>query len=218
MYFAIGSRPDISYTIGMLSKFSINSSALHLAAVKRLLRYIKGTMHLGLYYRSGCTRDIEGFCNSDFAGDSQDSKSTSGYGFTLAGGSISFKSKKQSLVAVSSTKSEYIGYLEASRELEAIWLKWLYHEITCMVYKPQRLFCDNISALQLVEQPRFNERSKHISIQYHYIRDSFRNGLSSLEYLLSVDMTADILTKQLTRDLHQKHVKALGLLGLRPPE
>jgi len=113
-------------------------------------------------------------------------------------------------VALSSTESEYIGYSEASRE--AIWLKWLYHEITCTVYKPQRLFCDNKSALQLVKQPRFNERSKHISIQYHHVRDSFRNGLISLEYLPSIDMTADILTKPLTRDLHQKHVKALGLL------
>jgi len=89
MYLAIGSRPDISYALGMLSKFSINLSAVHLAAVKRLLRYIKGTIHLGLYYHSGCTLDIEGFCGSDFAWDSQDSKTTSGYVFILAGGSIS---------------------------------------------------------------------------------------------------------------------------------
>jgi len=78
MNLAIGSTPDISYAVGMLSKFSINTRAVHLAAVKRLVRYIKGTMHLGYYYHSGCTPDIEGFCDSDFAGDSQDSKSTSG--------------------------------------------------------------------------------------------------------------------------------------------
>ena len=179
MYLAIGTRPDISYAVGMLSKFSTNSSAVHLAAVKRLLRYIKGTMHLGLCYRFGSSQDIVGFCDSDFAGDSQDSKSTSGHVFTLGGASISWRSKKQGLIALSSTESEYIGYSEASRE--AIWLKQLYHEITGTDYTPQRILCDNKSALQLVEQPRFNERSKHIAIQYHHVRDSFRTGLITLE-------------------------------------
>ena len=169
-------------------------------------------MHLGLCYRFGSSQDIVGFCDSDFAGDSQDSKSTSGHVFTLGAASISWRSKKQGLVALSSTESEYIGYSEASRE--AIWLKRLYHEITGTDYTPQRILCNNKSALQLVEQPRFNERSKHIAIQYHHIRDSFRNGLITLEYLQSSEMTADILTKPLTRDLHQKHVKALGLHAL----
>jgi len=214
MYLAIGSRPDISYAVGLLSTFGINPSAIHLATVKRLLRYIKGTMHLGLCYKSSSSQNINGFCNSDFARDSQDSKSTSGYVFTLAGASISWKSKKQSLVALSSTESEYIEYSEACRE--AIWLKQLYHEITGTVYHPPRLLCDNKSFQQLVKQPRFNERLKHIGIQYHHVPDSFQNGLIPLEYLQSADMTADILTKPLTRDLHQKHIKALGLQGLEP--
>ena len=135
-------------------------------------------MYLELCYPCGSSHDIVGFCDSDFAGDFQDSKPTSGHVFTLGGESISWRSKKQGQVALSSTESEYIGYLEASRE--AIWLKWLYHQITGTDYTPQRILYDNKSALQLVEQPRFNERSKHIAIQYHHVRYFFRNGLITL--------------------------------------
>lgn len=216
MYLAVGTRPDISYAVSKLSKFSINPSAIHLAALKRVLRYVKQTAFLRLcFYRQ---RDSEaplpflqliGYCDSDFAGDQSDSKSTSGFVFTLAGAAISWKSKKQTLVSLSSTKSEYIGYSEAARE--AIWLRRLYHELTATSYKSQLLYGDNMGALHLIQQPKFNARSKHIAIQYHHVRDSYQKGLISFEYLNMTHMTADILTKALTRDTHQRHTQGLGL-------
>jgi len=215
MYLAVGTRPDISYAVSRLGKFSINPSTIHLAALKRLLRYVKQTASLGLcYHRQAITVPLAsalpiGFCDSDFAGDQSDSKSTSGYVFTLAGAAISWKSKKQTLVSLSSTESEYIGYSEAARE--AIWLRRLYHEITATPSSSQLLYGDNMGALHLIQQPRFNARSKHIAIQYHHVRDSYQKGLISFQYLSTTDNTADILTKPLTRDTHQRHTQGLGL-------
>jgi len=130
MYLMIGTRPDLAYTVSSLSKFNCNPTCDHLLAAKRVLRYIQSTTDLHLTFTAGTKADMvlkKGFSDSDWAGDKDDSKSTSGYLLTLSGAAICWKSRKQNLIALSSTKAEYITLTEAAKE--ASWLRELYQEI-----------------------------------------------------------------------------------------
>jgi len=212
IYIAVGTRPDLAFAIATLSKFNTKPTTVHFLATKRLLRYLKQTIGMALVY--GAVDNLIGYTDSDFAGDLNDRKSTSGYVFTLAGAAVSWKSKKQSLVSLSSTEAEYISCSEAARE--AIWLRRLYHEITdaqANTNKPaiQLLLSDSQGAICLAKTPRFNDRTKHIDVKYHFVRDTCAQGLIRLNYLPTTDMTADIMTKPLPRDTHQRHVKGMGL-------
>lgn len=162
----------------------------------------------------GAVDNLIGYTDSDFAGDLNDRKSTSGYVFTLASAAVSWKSKKQTLVSLSSTEAEYISCSEAARE--AIWLRRTYHEIVdgqSSTDKPsiQLLLSDSQGAICLATNPRFNDRTKHIDVKYHFVHDACTQGLIRLSYLSTTEMTADIMTKALPRDIHQRHVKGMGL-------
>ena len=215
MYLAVGTRPDIAYTVAVLSKFNAKPTDNHFLAAKRLLRYLKQTASLALVYSPA--NSLFGYTDSDFAGDIGDRKSTSGYVFILANAAISWRSKKQTLVSLSSTEAEYVGCSEAARE--AIWLRRLYNEITtknAKVNKPaiQLLLSDSQGAISLAETPRFHNRTKHIAVKYHFVRDSCATGSIHLEYIPTTQMTADIMTKALPRDTHQRHVLNMGLQGI----
>ena len=210
MYLVVGTRPDIAFAVATLSKFNAKPTYNHFLAAKRILRYLQQTANFSLVYKHSKAQ-MNGYSDSDFAGDPRDRKSTSGYAFILGGAAISWRAKKQSLVSLSSTEAEYIGYSEATRE--AIWLRRLYHEITQTNPAPQLLQCDNQGALKLCENPKFHERAKHIDIKYHFVRDSFHQGLIELSYIPTTDMVADIMTKAVPRDTHHRHVRNLGLLA-----
>lgn len=207
----IGSRPDLAYAISLLSKFNARPTYGHLAAAKRVLRYLQTTRNLALAFRRSHDSEIQGYTDSDWAGDPDDRKSTSGYVFTLFGAAISWKSKKQDLVALSSTEAEYVACSIAAKE--AIWLMRLAKELDLdLTNQSQLLFVDNQGAIKLSENPRFHERIKHIDIHYHFVREAHDKGLIQLAYLPTADMTANIMTKPLPRETHWKHVKALGLV------
>ena len=210
MYLVVGTRPDIAFPVATLSKFNAKPTNQHYLAAKRILRYLKQTSNWALIYQnSQHQREIVAYSDSDFAGDFGDRKSTSGYIFALAGAAISWKAKKQSLVSLSSTEAEYVGYTEAVRE--ALWLRRLYHEIMRNKLQPQLIQCDNQGAIALCQNPKFHERTKHIDIKYHFIRDCFDQGLIELIYIPTTTMVADIMTKALPRDTHHRHVRSLGL-------
>ena len=180
MYLMLSTRPDLAFTISTLSKFKFASVPLpmHLAVAKRVLRYLKTTKTLAPSFSSE-QRDAQlvGFSDSDWGGERDDQKSTSGYVFTIGGTEISWKSKKQAVVALSSTEAEYIGTSEATRE--AIWPQRLLLEITESNQPThlQLLFADNQGAIKLAENPHFHERTKHIDIKYHFVRQAYENGL-----------------------------------------
>ena len=155
--------------------------------------------------------DLLGFSDSDYAGDSNDRKSTSGYVFTVAGAAVSWRAKKQKLVSLSTVEAEYIGYSEAA--CEAVWLKRVYDEIRgeVMAPKPLMLFCDNQGAIEITRNPKFHERTKHINIKYDFIRSPVEDNKLSLNYIATSNQTADITTKGLTCDLHWKRVHGLGM-------
>ena len=196
MYIAVGVRPDLAFTISILSKFNSRPTMDHFLATKRVLRYLQEMAEMGLVY--GRINDLVGYTDSDFAGDLYDRKSTSGCIFTLAGAALSWKSKKQSLVTLSSTEAEYVACSEAIRE--GIWLRRLYHEITSaepnfILPSIQLVLSDSQGAIALAKAPKFNSRTKYINVKYHFVQDAYAQGLIELQYISTTEMPADIMTK-----------------------
>ena len=217
----LGTRPDIAFTVSMLSKFLSAPSSEHLAAATYTLRYLRNTSDLAIQYDTERhverptdlqTSDLRpiGFTDSDFAGDQDDRKSTSGYVFTLGNGAISWRARKQPLVAFSTVEAEYIGASDAAKE--AIWISSLFTRLLGLDAYPQEIFADNQGAIQLAKNPKFHERTKHIGVRYHFVRDACERNVIRTTYLPTSEMTADIMTKSLPRETHWKHVNGLGMV------
>jgi len=173
-----------------------NPGKEHWSAVKRILRYVKGTSNAALCY-GGSGFTVRGFVDSDYAGDLDKSKSTTGYVFTLAEGAVSWVSKLQSIVATSTTEAEYVAATQACKE--AIWLQMLLEELG---HKQEKiaLFCDSQSALHLAKNPAFHSKTKHIRVQYHFVREKVEKGSVDIQKIHTKDNLADMLTKPINRD------------------
>jgi hypothetical protein len=165
LIFLCNTRPDISYSVGVLSRFSNKPRENHWNAGMRILRYLKGTQGYGINYSTGKT--LIGFCDSDWAGDVDSRRSVTGYCFTLGSGCISWISKKQPTVALSSIEAEYKAACFAS--CEARWLRYILGDIGMRQERPTMLNCDNQSCIAIAKNPVFHARTKHIEIQYHFV-------------------------------------------------
>ena len=169
---------------------------------------------MALFFRQGRYNGLPAivdYTDSDWAGDLDCRRSTSGYLFQLAGAAITWSSHMQPLVAQSTTGAEYIGCSEAARE--AVWLRRLLSDLQAEspLKTPMTMYADNQGAIKLAENPRFHGRTKHIEIKYHYVREALENGTIQLTYLPTAAMTADILIKPLPREPHWRHIQGLGL-------
>ena len=213
MYLMLGTRPDLAFAVGKLSRFCENPQQKHWNAIKRVFRYICGSKKLGLTFDGNKSLDLVGYSDSDWAGDTRDRKSTSGFVFSMCGTPVSWRSKKQTVVAVSTCEAEYISLSSTSKE--AIWLRRLVHDMLCDV-NPEELastviHSDNQGAIALAQNESINNRNKHIDIAYHYVRDVVRNKLIELKYLATTEMPADALTKPLARTSFTRFVMLVGL-------
>lgn len=198
MYLMVSTRPDIAYTVSCLSRYMSNPGKPHWEAMKWLLRYLKHTSKCGLtFYKSPDDVSLVGYVDSNYANDRDNRKSTTSYVFTLCGACISWKSQLQPIVALSTTESEYVAATEAMKE--AIWLKGLLNEIGFLKNKVV-LFSDSQSAIQLCKNPVFHDRTKHIDVRFHYIRDIVEQGLVYLEKISTDYNPADMGTKCLSVD------------------
>lgn len=196
MYSMISTRPDLAYSISLLSRYMSNPGKTHWDALKYMLRYINGTVDIGLCYkRRFDALNLVGYVDSDFAGDRDSRKSTTAYFFTLGGNCISWKSQLQPLVALSTTEAEYVAVTDAFKE--AIWLQGLLKEIQLLQDKVT-VFSDSQSAIHLSKNPVYHERTKHVEVRYHYVRDLIANGIVSILKVLTKDNPADMGTKTLT--------------------
>ena len=205
IYAMICTRPDLSWIVTKLSQYSNNPTICHWTAIKRVFRYIKHIIDYCLCFRkSPCGLKLTGYCDSDW-GSSIDPegarRSTTGYCFNLnkIGGAISWKSRRQPTVALSSTEAEYMGLSAATQE--ALYLKQLLNNIDPQfkIKIPIVVYEDNQGAIALIENPVHHQRTKHIDIRYHLIREQVINDCIDVEYLQTDLMVADCLTKPVGR-------------------
>jgi hypothetical protein len=191
MYAMVCTRPDIAYAVGVVSRFLSNPGKEHWAAIKWILRYLRGTSSLCLCFGNG-KPVLDGYTDADMAGDLDWRKSTSGYLMTFGRGAVSWQWQLQKCVALSTTEAEYIAATEACKEL--LWMKKFLQEWGLKQEKFS-LFCDSQSAIHLCKNP--TSRSKHIDVRYHWIRDALELKLFQLEKIHTDNNGADMMTKTL---------------------
>ncbi|RVW83690.1 Retrovirus-related Pol polyprotein from transposon TNT 1-94 [Vitis vinifera] len=188
-------RPDISFPVSVVSQFLQSPCDSHWDAVIRILRYIKSTPGQGVLYENRGHTQVVGYTDADWAGSPTDRRSTSGYCVFIGGNLISWKSKKQDVVARSSAEAEYRAMALATCEL--IWLRHLLRELRFGKDEQMKLICDNQAALHIASNPVFHERTKHIEVDCHFIREKIASGCVATSFVNSNDQLADIFTKSL---------------------
>ncbi|CAI7870400.1 unnamed protein product [Closterium sp. NIES-54] len=208
MYAAVSTRPDLAYAAGVLGRVVSNPHTEHMRAGGRVLRYLQGTPNLGLVYEAGPI-ELKGYADSDYAGDPSTRKSTSGYVFTLLGAAVSWQSKKQPTVALSSTEAEYMALTQGA--MEAIWLRRLLAELGHPQPNPTPLFCDNQVAISLSHNAVLHGRTKHIEVKHHFIHEAAEKGEVKLTYVSTKAQPADFLTKPLPKDSFRACCERVGL-------
>lgn len=212
MYAMLGTRPDIGFTVAHLCQYQANPSLKHVAAAYRVLKYLRGTSQyrLCLGHSNELGNNLVGYTDADFAGDKDNSLSTSGWVYQLGRGAICWASRKQHSVARDTFDAEYFAADEAVRKLE--WLEAFAEQIEHPLSKPIALHCDNKSAVDAATSPNVKNRTKHICVKAHSVHKNIDNGLLELMRIPGIDNPADILTKPLPADVHARHTESLRLV------
>lgn len=207
---AITCRPDIAYAVTSLAKVQANPAKTHWTAAKGVLRYLAGTKDFGITYRGGGSALLT-HADADWAGDRDERRSTTGYCVSVAGGLISWCSKLQPTISLSSTEAEYMAVGEAARE--SIYLRRLYGEIAQSSQPPLpiQLRNDNKGAIEISKNPTNHNRTKHIDIRHHFIRERIKEKEITITYISTKEMIADLLTKPIGLDLFQRGCKGMGM-------
>ena len=215
MYASLGTRPDITFAVARLCQYQSNPSTIHVAAAQRVLKYLHGTVHLQLClgHDSEYGDVLVGYTDADFAGDKDNSVSTSGWAYFLGRSSICWSSRKQRSVAGDTFSTEYFAADEACKQLK--WLEIFAEQIEHPLKLPVVLHCDNKSAVNASRSPHVKHRTKHICVRAHSVHECFETGLVTLVRIPGVDNPADILTKPLPADAHARHTATLGLVLYR---
>lgn len=218
IYLSIASRPDISFAVSTVSQFSARPLPEHWRLVKRIFAYLSGTTDLYLTYSaqspsSAFPTPPLGFSDSDWGSSKLDRRSYGGYCYLLANGAISWASKKQQTIALSSTEAELMALTQSAKE--GIWMQRLFRELQITDSSPFTIRGDNQGALFLAKNPAFHNRTKHIDIQHHFIRECIASKQLDVEFCPTQDNTADIMTKGLARIKHELNLQRLGLQNLR---
>jgi hypothetical protein len=212
MYAMLGTRPDIAFAVGKLSQFNANPGKVHWDQAIHLLRYLAGTKDYCLEFNGKSNEDMSslilGYTDSDWAGDIDTRRSTSGYVFLMCGGAVSWSSRLQASPALSSTEAEYMACTRAAQE--AIWLRQLLEQLG-FKQTPTQLLGDNQGSIALAKNPGNHPRTKHIQLRYHFIRFAITDGQILLDYVPTSEMAADGLTKSLTGEKHDVFVRMLGM-------
>ena len=209
LYVATTTRPDIAAAIGLLCRRVSNPRQRDWNAVKRVMRYLKQTADLKLKI-SAVNLDLVGYVDADWAGDVSDRKSTSGYLYKLGESPVSWSSKKQASVALSSTEAEYISAALASQEVA--WIRQLLCDLGVPATQATLMYEDNQGCIKLAAGDKMNARTKHIDVRYHHLRDLVERHVIELTYCETNKMIADALTKPLPRPKFEELRAAMGLV------
>lgn len=199
MMYLTATRPDIMYVVSLLSRYMSRPTELHHLAAKRILRYLQGTTRFGILYGKGGSHELIGFTDIDYVGSVEDRRSTSGYVFMLSGAVVTWSSRKQLIVTLSTTESEFIA--AAGSSCQAIWMQRVLKKIGYMGNVSTVIFCDNSSTIKLARNPVVHGRSKHIDVHYHFLRELVNDGVVQLPFCGTRQQIAGIFTKPLKLEL-----------------
>ena len=213
MYVMNCTRPDIACAVSKLSRFTVSPNEIHWKAMKCLLGYLKHTQDYALHYTEYPTV-LEGYCDANWITGTKDTKSTSGYVFTLGGAAVSWKSSKQTCIARSTMESEFTVLDKAGEEAE--WLRNFLEDIPNWpkLVPDVCIHCDSQAAIGRVRNVMYNGKSRHIRRRHDTVRQLLSSGIITIDYVKSKDNIADPLTKGLTREMIAKTSRGMGLRPL----
>ena len=199
MYLDVNTRPDIAYAVNTCARFSSRPTYTACRCLLRILAYLSKTYSVGIVY-SGTEMNFHGYCDADWGGNKDNGRSTTGFLNFMAGGPISWQSKLQTTVATSSMEAEYMALYALIQDI--CWLRGLMSEIGFELEGPTPVFIDSQSAIDLANNPVHHQRSKHINIKFHWLRQKIKHRIVELNHVSSVKQLADLLTKALIEELH----------------
>lgn len=205
-----GTRPDIMHAVGIVGRFQENRKETHLQAVKRIFKYLQGTQNYGLWYPRGTDLTLHAYTYANWAGSVDDIKSTSGGTFFIGPRLVSWFSKKQSSIALSTAEVEYVA--AASCCTQQLWMMQTLQDLQITCTPPIFIFCDNTSAISVSKNIVMHSKTKHILIKYHFLREQVLEQKVKLEYVPSKEQVVDILTKQLPRETFEYLRQKLGIV------
>lgn len=210
LYLTQGTRPDIAYTVNMLSKFNHNPGRQHWEAVKRVMRYLKGTLHAKLKFSKDGDSNIISYTDSDWASDLDDRRSCTGHVLVKQGGAITWSSKRQPTIALSSTEAEYMSLSSCAKD--TLFFRQLEINLDSSTSnQSSRIYCDNQGAITLSNSVGYNARTKHIDIRHHFLRQNIEDQQIRVEHIGTEKMIADILTKPLNGLKHKFCAEGVGM-------
>jgi histone deacetylase 1/2 len=188
-------RPDISFSVNKVCQFLQSPTEVHWSAVKRILRYLKQTISIGLLLQKSSSLLMSGFADADWAGCPDDRRSIGGHAVFLGSNLVAWSSRKQSTVSRSSTEAEYKSVANTTTEI--MWIQGLLKELGVYMTRAPSLWCDNLGATYLAVNPVFHARTKHIEVDYHFVRERVARKALNVQFVSTHDQLADILTKPL---------------------
>ena len=210
----MNTRPGIAFAVGMVSRFMESPTSEHWAAIKRIVRYVAGTLDYGCKFQKGSISGLKllGYSDSDHAGDLEKRKSTSGVLFFLNDNIVTWTSQKHRVVSLSSCEAEYIA--AASAACQGVWLSRLIADLTGEKVQKFKLLMDSKSAIELSKNLVYHERSKHIDTRYHFIRECVSDGIAEVQHIGTDRKLADVLTKPLGRVKFIEMRQKLGVVSI----
>ena len=209
LMYLTATRLDMMFVVSLIIRYMENPTELHLQVAKRVLRYLTGTTGFGIFYKKGGDDELVAYTDSDYAGDLEERKSTSGYVFLLSLGAVSRSSRKQPVVSLSTIEAEFIA--TASSACQVVWLKRVLGKLGQNQGKSTIIRCDNSSAIKLSKNPVMHGRSKHIDVRFHFLRELTKAGTVELVHCGTQEQLAEVMTKPLKLDVF---LNLRGLLGV----
>eukprot|EP00253_Pinus_taeda_P003902 PITA_03902 len=206
----LGTRPDIMHVVGIVGRFQANPKESHLQAIKRIFKYLQGTQNFGLWYPRDTNLTLHAYIDEDWTGSIDDRKSTNGDAFYMGSRLVSWFSKKQSSIALSTAEAEYVAATSCCTQL--LWMMQTLQDIQITCTPPISILCDNTSAISISKNPIMHSKTKNIPIKYHFLREQVLEQKVKLEYVPSKEQVVDIFTKPLPRKTFEYRRQKLGVV------